>query len=682
MIGTGFSDYIGTRTKAGQTAVEFYNKQNPQQLAFGNPGELVNFAKTISGNNDINEGNVFEVIKQGFTPISPGTPPTATITPDLPRPTATDTTSTYVTSLTADLDAKRKTVEDAYNKQLETIRTQQADYQKKIDEFKAKQTETLEQDIQPLLQPFQENMEKSERERLKVEENFFANQALTEELQTLLTQGNELIKQAQTRSGPLALMSRRTNQVMSDIAARAGVLEATLAARNNQIAQAYTLIDRSVEATVADRQDRLKYFSTLLDFYENQKDEAGNKLLDLDKEERAFVSAQIGLLEGDLANAQKTADYLKSLMIDPETAKFVSDAGVTLNDSIEIINRKMAEQTKRIEAQNQQKANREEAFNAAIKTQFYRKNGEWVRTADGFAFESPAQFQQMTGMTTAEAEAKGLVSELSLNTTAEREQVLDLMSKYWDAGITPGDSLATATEKAKRSGTYQQATTKGGGSNPSMLQNSYIVDKNTDAAVRQILASRPGDGGYGDAYDAVKNKLGEVVARKYDKIYQYVFNQGANVDAAFNNVLLSTTPQSEYRSQTNDRILQSVNDLLPNVNSSTVGIIGKASYKIPGSAAYNFNAQLETLKSNIAFGALTQMREASKTGGALGQVSDREGKLLESSLAALDIGQSPQAFKEQLEKIRQSLERWNAAANGETQPTDNTQRPSLNSFIR
>jgi hypothetical protein len=67
-VGAGFSDFIGTRTKPGQTAVEFYNTQNPQQLAFGNPGELANFAKTISGRSDINEQNVFDVVKQGFTP--------------------------------------------------------------------------------------------------------------------------------------------------------------------------------------------------------------------------------------------------------------------------------------------------------------------------------------------------------------------------------------------------------------------------------------------------------------------------------------------------------------------------------------------------------------------------------------------------------------------------------------
>lgn len=128
--------------------------------------------------------------------------------------------------------------------------------------------------------------------------------------------------------------------------------------------------------------------------------------------------------------------------------------------------------------------------------------------------------------------------------------------------------------------------------------------------------------------------------------------------------------QSQYQVQTNQRILQSVQELLPLVNNYTVGLVGKTSALIPGTDAYNFNAQLRTLKSNISFGALTAMREASKTGGALGQVSDKEAALLESTLGALDIGQSPEQFKQQLQKISESITRWNqayAAANGEQQ---------------
>lgn len=72
---------------------------------------------------------------------------------------------------------------------------------------------------------------------------------------------------------------------------------------------------------------------------------------------------------------------------------------------------------------------------------------------------------------------------------------------------------------------------------------------------------------------------------------------------------------------------------------------------MPGSDAANAQAQLDTLKSKTAFGTLQAMRDASKTGGALGAVSEKELKLLESNLAALDTAQSPEQFRQSLDAI-------------------------------
>ena len=60
-----------------------------------------------------------------------------------------------------------------------------------------------------------------------------------------------------------------------------------------------------------------------------------------------------------------------------------------------------------------------------------------------------------------------------------------------------------------------------------------IVDPQTDAQVKAIIASRPGDGGYGDAFNAVKAKFGDQVAQAYDQQYQSIFNKGQSVDQAF-----------------------------------------------------------------------------------------------------------------------------------------------------
>lgn len=118
---------------------------------------------------------------------------------------------------------------------------------------------------------------------------------------------------------------------------------------------------------------------------------------------------------------------------------------------------------------------------------------------------------------------------------------------------------------------------------------------------------------------------------------------------------------SAYSVERQQRVLQSIDELEQKVNGWTTGLGGVVLSHIPGTAAKDFAAELKTLAANIAFNELTEMRAASKTGGALGQVSDREGQLLQSALGAIEQDQSPANVKAQFAKIRGSIERWNAA---------------------
>lgn len=85
------------------------------------------------------------------------------------------------------------------------------------------------------------------------------------------------------------------------------------------------------------------------------------------------------------------------------------------------------------------------------------------------------------------------------------------------------------------------------------------------------------------------------------------------------------------------------------------GLLGMVR-NIPGGSAANVEARLDTLKSQIGFSVLQAMRDASKTGGALGQVSERENVLLQQNLAALSQAQSEAAFKRSLEQILDYVE--------------------------
>ena len=121
---------------------------------------------------------------------------------------------------------------------------------------------------------------------------------------------------------------------------------------------------------------------------------------------------------------------------------------------------------------------------------------------------------------------------------------------------------------------------------------------------------------------------------------------------------LKTSPQggrpSKYSTERGRRIVQSVQDLTKRVSGWTAGY-GSLLSAIPETQALDFDADLETLKSNIATGELTAMREASKTGGALGNVSDRELSRLEAALGSLNTKQSPANLLKNLRQIEDSI---------------------------
>lgn len=83
------------------------------------------------------------------------------------------------------------------------------------------------------------------------------------------------------------------------------------------------------------------------------------------------------------------------------------------------------------------------------------------------------------------------------------------------------------------------------------------------------------------------------------------------------------------------------------------GIIGGALAGLGvNQEAVDFKNTLSSLQANVAFDALQKMREASKTGGALGAVSERELTLLISTLGALEQSSSPELMRQNLLTIK------------------------------
>lgn len=263
-------------------------------------------------------------------------------TPILLTPTALTIQDQYTQSMMANLEAQRKANEDAYQKQIDAAKKEAEAAQTKIDELTTKEKAMIETDVQPLLTPFRETLVKTERERLNVEENYLANQTLTNELSTLLTDIQTSLQSEKDITGLAAIREPRIAKAKEDSMARVGVIEAVMAARNNQITVANNFIDKTSTAITADRQDKLNYYNTLLNFYDKQRTEEGVKLLTLTTEQKTWVNKQIVLLENDLSQAESNVNYIKGLMRDPATAVLAGEADINLNMTPQQVNTALA----------------------------------------------------------------------------------------------------------------------------------------------------------------------------------------------------------------------------------------------------------------------------------------------------------------------------------------------------
>jgi hypothetical protein len=111
------------------------------------------------------------------------------------------------------------------------------------------------------------------------------------------------------------------------------------------------------------------------------------------------------------------------------------------------------------------------------------------------------------------------------------------------------------------------------------------------------------------------------------------------------------------------------------VTGMTTGVVGKGSSFVPGTTAYDLQQRLVTLKANLGFDRLQQMRDASPTGGALGQVAVQELQALQATVGSLELGQSKAELQKNLNKIENHYSNW-------VRTTQGLQPLSLDEFLK
>lgn len=209
---------------------------------------------------------------------------------------------------------------------------------------------------------------------------------------------------------------------------------------------------------------------------------------------------------------------------------------------------------------------------------------------------------------------------------AVSESVRNLALSAPEANILPTDSFEDAVAKYRNSTTYQNNQRLG-----------ELEISQAEANIAQTRASTA------NIYDTMADRT---LRREASEV-----GEDGSLDSE----------GARYEAEKALRTLGAVENIRGRVSNTTVGPAGVAQANIPGTPAYDMKAWIETLRANISFGELTAMRNASKTGGALGNVSNAEMRLLGASLGALDQGMSPTEFRKALDTIESSLRRWNNA---------------------
>lgn len=128
-------------------------------------------------------------------------------------------------------------------------------------------------------------------------------------------------------------------------------------------------------------------------------------------------------------------------------------------------------------------------------------------------------------------------------------------------------------------------------------------------------------------------------------------------------------------------IINKAKDALSKVGPLTTGM-GSAIADIPlvgrGSQAKDLASTVDTIKANLGFEQLAKMRQASPTGGALGQIAVRELEFLQAAVSNLNPDQSEDLVRSNLNEVITRYQNWLDAVEGRAPGNDPNAPPAGN----
>lgn len=144
---------------------------------------------------------------------------------------------------------------------------------------------------------------------------------------------------------------------------------------------------------------------------------------------------------------------------------------------------------------------------------------------------------------------------------------------------------------------------------------------------------------------------------------------------------------NEGTRRSGDVVIEDIDRVIAKMDDGGLPVAGMGGgllSNVPGTDAHDASKLLQTIRANVGFDRLQQMRDSSPTGGALGAINQSEMTLLNSALGSLEQSQSPEQFRQNLERLRGIYEQIVHGAGGQVPdaPVQQTQPLSDEDLLR
>lgn len=198
-------------------------------------------------------------------------------------------------------------------------------------------------------------------------------------------------------------------------------------------------------------------------------------------------------------------------------------------------------------------------------------------------------------------------------------------------------------------------------------KSDTLVDPKTGKVIARGIGEEPtGGGGFTDPEAQYWATLINQGKAKLENAPEKLRSAIVAVLAGGDPVMSKANEQAVSQAQT---AITAIDTILTNIKEA--GTFERfALAKLPGTLARDTENTIETVQALIGFDALAQMRAASPTGGALGSITEKELRYLQSVQGSLDPLQSTKTLKTNLDSIRKSFARIRAINSVETTPEE------------